>query len=437
MSAMYSGKRGIRIVPTVWIVLAAAFAMHMAFAGGHFSFGVFLKPMAVEMDWSRGATAFAYTLLWWVSAPATFVLGWLSDRIGTRKVLVFGGIIFGLGILLSSRVESLWEFYLYFGVLGGIGRAAGRAPLLSAVFQHFNKRKGLAVGLTLSGTGIGMLIFPFLARYIMSVSDWRLAFVVLGVICWGILLPVAFIIGKPRPGEAGSGRAQGEEKGLDTDAVGILGTSDKEWTVTEVLKNRVFWIFVVTGLACCVSHSLPLAHIVAYATDRGISELTAASILGTLGISAAAGRLIWGATSDRIGGRKTVLCCIALQTSMMFLVAFTHDSWVFYLYAVVFGLAYGGVLPLYAVVTRELFGMRRFGTVYGMHAFVTSMGMGVGGVIGGYIFDFSGDYFFAFMTSTALGLIATGFAAHLAFLGGSGSEEQRTMRGTVAAPSEA
>lgn len=434
---MFARSRGEKIVPMLWIVLAAAFAMQMAYAGVHFSFGVFLKPIAAAMDWSRGATAFAYTLLWWASAPATFVLGWLSDRIGPRKILVFGGAIFGLGIFLSSTVESLWEFYLYFGVLGGIGRAAARAPLLSAVFQSFTKRKGLAIGLALSGTGIGTLIFPSLARYIMSVSSWRLAFVALGLVSWGILIPVAFLITKPRPGEPEPGRAQGEQKGWDTDAVGILGSPDKEWTVAEVLKNRVFLIFLGTGLACCVSHSFPLAHIVAYASDRGISELSAASILGTVGVSASAGRLIWGATSDRIGGRKSVLCCIALQTFLMFLVAFANDLWSFYLFAVAFGLFYGGVLPLYAVVSRELFGMRRFGTVYGMHSFVTSTGMGVGGVMGGYIFDFSGDYFFSFMASTALGLIATGFAAHLAFIPGPGSTEQKTIRGTITAPSEA
>ena len=434
---MLARANGQNIVPMVWIVLAGAFAMHMAYAGVHFSFGVFLKPLATMMDWSRGATAFAYTLMWWTSAPATFVLGWLSDRIGPRKVLLFGSAIFGVGVLLSSTVENLWQFYLYFGVLGGIGRAAARAPLLSAVFQSITKRKGLAVGLTLSGTGFGTLIFPPLARHIMSVWSWQFAFIVLGLGSLAILLPVAFLITKPLPGEDEIGKVQGGQKGRDTDAVGILGTPDKEWTVAEVLKNRVFLIFLGTGLACCVSHSFPLAHMVAYASDRGISDLTAASILGVVGISASAGRLIWGATSDRIGGRKTVLYCIAGQTSMMFLVAFVYNLWAFYLFAVAFGMLYGGVLPLYAVVSRELFGMRRFGTIYGMHSFATSIGMGLGGVVGGFIFDFSGDYFYSFMTSTALGLIATGFAARLAFLAGPGSTEQKTVRGTVAAPSEA
>ena len=411
---MSAALRAIRAVPIAWVVLAAAFAMQMVFSGVHFAFGVFLKPVAEEFGWGRGTTAFAYTLLWWVSSPAGLLLGWLSDRIGTRKILVFGAIIFGLGVFLSSRIENLWQFYLYFGVLAGIGRAADRAPLLSAVLQFFKRRKGLAMGITLSGTGVGTLLFPWLARYMISLIDWRAAFAAMGLLSWLILLPAACMIRKPRPGEGEPESA--DARARHTEAKGILGREDKEWTVAEVLRNRVFWIFVVTGLACCVSHSLPLAHIVAYASDRGIADLTAAGILGVIGVSAAVGRLMWGATSDMIGARKTVFCCIGLQTLAMFLVAFANSLPAFYLFAVGFGLAYGGVLPLYAVVTRELFGMKRFGTVYGMHSLVTSFGMGGGGVVGGYLFDFSGSYFVPLMTSTVLGIIATGFAAQLAFL---------------------
>jgi len=255
----------IKSLPMAWIVLAAAFSMQMAFAGTHFAFGVFLKPVAEEFQWSRGATSFAYTLLWWVSSPAAFFLGWLSDRVGARKVLLFGSLIFGLGIILSSRIQYLWEFYLYFGVLAGIGRAAARAPLLSAVFQFFSRRKGLAVGITLSGTGIGTLAFPYLARYVISLSDWRTTFLVMGLVGWLILIPAALIIRKPRPGEAEAEDSGSTAAHAGFDSTGILGAPDKEWTVPEVLKNRVFWIFLGTGLACCTSHSLPLTHIVAYA----------------------------------------------------------------------------------------------------------------------------------------------------------------------------
>ena len=397
------------------IVLAAAFAMHLAFAGTHFAFGVFLKPVTEDLGWSRGAMSFAYTLLWWVAALAALFMGWLSDKYGPRWVLLFGGFVFGLGLFLSSRVENLWQLYLYFGVLGGIGRSCARAPLLSAVFQHFTKRRGLAMGITLSGTGIGTLIFPVVARYAIAVEGWRVAFVWISILAWLILLPAALMIRKPKTGEAESsggdgGREYKEDKG------GLLGGPDKEWTVKEVLHHRAFWLTVVTGFFCCTSHSMPVAHIVAYASDRGIDDLSAASVLSIIGISAALGRLLWGAVSDKIGPRKTVLCCISLQTLMIFLAAFAETRWAFYAFAVAYGVPFGGVLPLYAVVCRELFGMHRFATIYSMQSLGTSWAMGIGPMLGGYLFDNSGSYFLPFMTSSAFGVMATIFAVRLAYL---------------------
>jgi MFS family permease len=398
-----------------WIVLGAAFTMQMVFSGIHFTFGIFLKPIAEEFEWSRGATAFAYTLLWWVSSPASLLLGMVSDKIGTRKVLLFGALIFGLGIFLTGHIQSLWQFYVFYGVLAGIGRGADRAPLLRSVFEYFNTRKGLAMGITLSGTGVGTLLFPPLGRYIISIADWRVALMVIGLLSWIVLIPAALAIRPPKAGEA-EPPSDRSKKGEAEERSGILGSPDKDWTAREVLGNRTFWIFVIAGLACCISHSLPLTHIVAYASDRGIPDIAAAGVLSVIGFMAAIGRLMWGMVADRVGARKTVMCCIMLQTSAMFMVAFMESLWGFYLFAVWFGLSYGGVLPLYAVVTRELFGMNRFGTAYGLHSFATSIGMGGGGIVGGLLFDFSGSYFIPFMTSTVLGIIASAFAIHLAFL---------------------
>ena len=153
-----------------WVILACAFAIQLTFSGIHFTFGVFLKPMSDELEWTRGATAFAYTLMWWVSSPAAILLGWFSDRFGSRVVLVFGAFVFSIGLLVSSSAQQLWQFYLGFGVLAGIGRASARAPLLAGVMQFFDKRRGLAMGITLSGTGVGTLLFPPLVRYVISLG---------------------------------------------------------------------------------------------------------------------------------------------------------------------------------------------------------------------------------------------------------------------------
>ncbi|MDP6560230.1 MAG: MFS transporter [Candidatus Binatia bacterium] len=406
-------------ISLAWFVLAAAFAIQFTFAGIHFSFGVFLKPIAGAFDWSRGATSFAFTFAWWVSAPAGIILGWLSDRIGPRKVLLIGASLFTLGIFLSGWVENLWQLYLFFGAMAGFGRAAARGPLLSAVFQHFTKRKGLAVGITLSGTGIGTLFFPFLARYVMSVSDWRTAFFVLGAVAALLVFPSAFVVRRPH-NEVDDGVVQGKaastSKVIDLDEV--LAVPAEGWTLPAVLRHRVFWLFMVMGFFCCISHSLPLAHIVAYATDRGIAEIPAAGLLGLIGLTAAVGRLVWGMTADRITARKTVFCCIVIQTVLIFWLAFAEKMWSLTLFSVLYGLSYGGVLPLYAVVTRELFGIRQFGSIYGMHSFGTTIAMGTGPILGGFVFDYVGDYFSALITSGILGLVAISLAFHLAFLKG-------------------
>lgn len=420
---------------TAWLILFCAFAIQLTFSGIHFTFGVFLKPISSELDWTRGATAFAYTLSWWVSSPAAVFLGWLSDRIGPRIVLLAGALVFSLGLFLSALVGELWQFYLFFGVLSGMGRASARAPLLSAVMQFFDKRRGLAMGLTLSGTGVGTLLFPSLARYVISVADWRTALMVLAGSAALIVIPAALFIRGPRPGEV-EGLAQ--KGGTDTPRghESVLETPADGWTVARVLHNRIFWIFCIASAACCVSHSLPLAHIVAYATDRGISEFVAASLLGVVGTSAAAGRLTWGMVSDRAGARKTVFICIVTQTVLIFALGFTETPAALYAFAAAFGFGYGGVLPLYAVVTRELYGMKRFGTIYGMQSFLTSIGMGTGALLGGYMFDLYGDYFQAFMTSFALGLIAitgSGYIASLKRPGGPGTVLERSPLGAVQA----
>ena len=184
-------------IRTAWLILLCAFAIQLTFSGIHFTFGVFLKPISSELDWTRGATAFAYTLAWWVSSPAAVFFGWLSDRVGSRIVLVAGALLFSLGFFLSGLVSELWQFYLVFGVLSGMGRASARAPLLSAVMQFFDSRRGLAMGITLSGTGVGTLLFPSLARYVISVADWRMALMVLAGSAALIVIPVSCT---PTPG---------------------------------------------------------------------------------------------------------------------------------------------------------------------------------------------------------------------------------------------
>ncbi|MFC1814986.1 MFS transporter [Thermodesulfobacteriota bacterium] len=396
-----------------WSILASGFVINLIFAGTHFTFGVFLKPIADNFGWTRGATAFAFTLSWWISSPASVLLGWFSDRIGARKVLVFGAIIFSLGIFLSGTIQNLWQFYIYLGVLTGLGRAASRAPLLSAVIPYLGEHKGLAMGILLSGTSIGTMILPPLVRYMISTVGWQVAYYMLAVIAVVIILPAVYFLKGPRPQE-GKAHQRVTESHPDGQQGGILPQPAEAWNAHNILKTPFFWIIVVTGFFCCASHSLPVAHIVAFATDQGIEKLKAASLLGMIGFTSAMGRLCWGVISDRIGARRTLLTCIFLQTIMLFWLASAESLFSFYILSSFFGFSSGGVLPLYPIIVRELFGLQRFGTIYGVQSVGTSVGMGTGAIIGGFIFDAFGRYSPAFIFSGVIGTLAIVGAAFLA-----------------------
>lgn len=399
-----------------WQIIVSGFIIQLTFVGIHFSFGVFLKPVAEAFGWSRGPTSFAYTLMWWMASSSGILLGWLSDRVGARKVLVGGALIFSLGIFLSTTIQHLWQFYLYFGIIGGLGRAAAGAPFFAAVVPLVAKNKGLALSIILAGTSMGTMVFPPFARYLISVSDWQTAFYTLAITAVAIIVPAAFFLKGPEQAVPQPRLNPAVLPAGPHPQEGILPLPAGDWNTTNVLKNRYFWTLVVMGLACCSSHSLPLAHIVAFASDQGIDKLQAASLLGILGFTGLLGRLIWGVVSDRMGARSTLFCCILLQTIMLFWLSGAESLLSFYVLVSLFGLVYGGVLPLYPLVVREMFGLNRFGTVYGLQSVGTGFGMGAGGILGGFLFDAFGRYSPAFIISGAIGTVAIACAASLVFI---------------------
>src|SRR5262245_60422457 len=180
-----------------WIVLAASSLIICIGMGALFSFGVFLKPMAESMGWSRGAISSVALLNWIAMGIGSFVWGALSDRIGTRGVAVAGGLLLGLGLVLSSQARALWQLYVTFGFLVGFAVGAFYAPLTSTATKWFTARRGLAVALVSAGIGVGILVIAPLARALISRWDWRVALLVIGDLAWLIIVPVALLIRDP------------------------------------------------------------------------------------------------------------------------------------------------------------------------------------------------------------------------------------------------
>jgi MFS family permease len=377
-----------------WIVVGASAAIIGIGMGALFALGVFLKPMADTMGWSRGVISSVALLNWIAMGLGSFVWGALSDRIGTRAVTVAGGLLLGLGLVLSSQVQALWQLYVTFGFMVGFAVGAFYAPLTSTATKWFTARRGLAVALVSSGIGVGILAIAPLARALTSAWDWRVALLVIGDLAWMVIVPAALLI-REQPADVGAA-AMG----------GSAARAGRDYTPRQVLATPQFWAIALTHFACCAAHSGPIFHMVTHATDQGIGPMAAATAFGVSGLASIAGRLGGGILADRVGAKRTLLSGLALQAVIIVLYLFVREVGPFYLLAFVFGVSYGGVMPLYALVTREYFGERVMGAAYGAVFLISTLGMGLGSFAGGVLYDRLGSYTWLYAGSFAIGAAA-------------------------------
>ncbi|MBI4611025.1 MAG: MFS transporter [Candidatus Rokubacteria bacterium] len=386
-----------------WIVLASAFVIISAGIGALFSLGVFLKPIEDATGWSRASISGIAFFNWVVMGVGSLFWGNLSDRIGTRLVALMGGVLLGLGLVLSSRVTLPWQFYLSFGLLVGLGVSAFYVPLTSTVTTWFAANRGLAAGIVSAGNGFGLLVISPLSRWLISTFDWRAAMLILGNLTWLVVIPAALFI-RNSPGE----------RTRTLEATPAAATPDGSgFTAGAALSSFPLWVIALTHFACCAAHSGPIFHMVSHAMDQGIPNMAAAGVLGASGLSSIPGRIGFGVLADRIGAKPVLVTGLAAQAVMIFAYLLADDLATFYVLALLFGVTYGGVMPLYAVVTREYFGQKVMGTAYGAVFFISSVGMGVGSFAGGWFHDNLGSYAWLYLSSFAIGGMASLLAATL------------------------
>jgi MFS family permease len=377
-------------LPYRWVILSAAFTIISMSIGTLFSLAVFLKPIEDGVGWSRSTIGAISLLNWSVMGLGSLVWGNLSDRFGTRVVVLWGGGILGAGLVLSSQAQAIWHFYVTFGLLVGAGVSAFYVPLTVTAIKWFEGRRGLAAAIVSSGNGFGILVLSPLSRWLIDTLGWRGALVVLGDLAWLIVIPLALLV-KSSPDSAAPSPAP----------AGAAAGAFRAWP---------FWAIALTHFACCAAHSGPIFHMVSHAIDQGVPSMAAAGILGVSGLSSIAGRIGTGLLADRFGAKRTLVTMLALQAIVIVPYLAARDLGAFYGLGVVFGVAYGGVMPLYALVTREYFGERVMGTAYGAVFFISSIGMGLGSWAGGAFHDLLGSYEGLFLASATVGALAV-FAA--------------------------
>jgi len=381
--------------------------MMMAIWGTYYAFGVFFKPILTEFGWTRAMTSGAFSLSMILHGLLGIVMGRLTDKLGPRRVMALCGFLLGLGYLLMSQIGAVWQVYLFYGVIVGIGMGGAWVPLLSTVARWFTKRRSMMTGIVLAGTGIGGLIAPPVANQLIVTYDWRISYIIMGSIVLVVVVLAAQLLRRDpaQMGQVPYGGKQGGEQGLEGGTWGF--------SLREAVYTRQFWLVFVMDLCLGFCMFAIIVHIVPHATELGISAGSAANILATIGGMMIVGRVVLGSAADRIGNRQIFIIGFILVSAALFWLVPAMEMWRLYLFAVVFGFAVGGMGPSESPLIAGLFGLSSHGLILGVIALGFTIGASSGPLLTGYIFDVTGSYQAAFLVSAAIGIIGLILAALL------------------------
>lgn len=378
-----------------WVVVAVGALMTCVAVGAMFSLAVFLQPITEATGWSRAGVSSAMTLNFLMMGLAGFAWGTLSDRFGPRVVVLSGAVLLGLGLLLASRATSQLEFQLVYGLIVGTAAGSFFAPMMASVTGWFDQHRSLAVSLVSMGVGVApMTVSPF-AAWLIASSDWRSAQLTLAILVWATLIPAAFFV-RPPPAAA-SGAAPAE-------------TGGPHARLGPALRSPQFIVLALVFFACCATHSGPIFHTVSYAMACGLPVTTAVTIYSMEGLAGLGGRVALGYLGDRVEVKRVIVAGLLIQAFAAGSFIFARRLEEFYAVAIVFGFAYGGVMPLYAALAREYFSQNIMGAILGAAMMISSLGMALGPSAGGWVFDTYGEYAWLYFGSFIIGLGAAAIA---------------------------
>jgi len=377
-----------------WVIVGIGALMSCVAVGAMMSLAVFLQPITQATGWSRTGVSSAMTLNFLIMGAAGFVWGALNDRYGTRPVVLAGAVLLGLGLVLSSRAASPLQFLLSYGVIVGLSAGSFVVPMMTAVTAWLPSHRSIAVSLVSAGIGVAPMTVSPLAAWLLASHDWRSAQLIIGLLVWVLLVPAALFVRQPP--------AVRENRSA--------GIAPERVRVSDALVSAPFIVLALTFFACCATHAGPIFHTISYALACGIPTVAAVSIYSLEGLAGLGGRVVLGLLGDRYGAKRVLIAGLMLQALGAGSFVFVNRLQEFYAVAAVFGFAYGGVMPLYAVLARDYFGQQIMGTVLGAAAMVSSLGMALGPSVGGWIYDTFGGYSWLYIGSFAIGLGAVAIA---------------------------
>ena len=389
--------RARRRVLGVAVLVVSAYLV-MTANGGMFLLVVSLKQMAGDFDWPRTVPSLAYAFFFAGAGVGGIAMGWWFDRSGAGPVTLLGLAMIGTGAVLAGSIDSRWQLYLVYGVMIGLlGYASIYGPLCINVMRWFEHRRGFAVGVVTAGEGIGGTIWPPVFRYFNETVGWRETYLWFGVFVLVTALPLSLVLWRAKPARDAGSRNEG---GRVVDSRAVAPTIRRRTIRLSTFATQTAICLAIVG--CCASMAMPVAHLVAHASDLGHATARAAEMLAVALFVSTVVRFVVGTlVVDRFGGLVALLAFSGLQTAALLLYAVVDGMLALYAVSVLFGLGYGGINICYPVLVREHLPPAEAGRRLGVILLFGTLGMALGGWLAGYLFDSTGSYTSAFLVGAA------------------------------------
>jgi len=378
-----------------YVMVVAGFVILLLNVGMLVAIGVFFKPILNEFGWTRAITSGPISLSYLVSGVVYIFSGILADRFGPRKVITALVIIMGVGFMLMSQVSSIWQIYLFYGVLIGTGASAS-VPIFAVVPRWFEKNRTVMVGIVTAGGGAGGLLMPFIATWLLTFMNWHRAYLVLGIIYLIIALAAAQFF-KRSPAEI---EAQSKSKSAASSTV------KSAVSLSSLLSSFKFWLVFTIAFAFGYLVNTIQIHMVNHATDINISANSSAALLAVINGASLVGSIVLGSLGDKFGNKKLFVYTFAALAACFFFILFAKDLWLLYTFTVVFGLAFGSGLANTPALVSQVYGVKSLGLILGLTYLAYCLGGSLGGLIAGYIFDLQDSYSLSFIICAVLALIS-------------------------------
>ena len=387
-----------------WVIIGLSVLLYLGGGSITQAFGVVILPLQDEYGWGQGSITLAYGISAIISAVLSPVIGTATDKYGGRPVLFVGVVCFFIGTAMSAMATEVWHIWISYGLFLGVTQSCLNVALITTATYWFREKLGVGVGLLQCAQGVGPAGTTLLIGILLAHYDWRVAFWSLGIGGGAAMAMIVFFF-RSKPSDMGLNPLGGAWSG----AVGqefsreIRMVRDKA-RAASIQSTSAFWKLVLVHYLGCVSHAIVIVYIIPIAVLSGVGPVAAAGVLSTLALVSGLTRFLTPVLADSLGARGTMAVMYVLQGLPVLMLFWIHDTWRFYLFAVVFGVGYGGEGSAFPIINRRYYGEGSLGRSFGWQLSGAMLGMATGGWIGGVLFGFYDDYLLTIALSVATSL---------------------------------